>query len=242
MGWLEDFTKKPLEPKNWVRAGVGAPLDIVTLGGFSRNENEQARIAAEEDRALQSQLDSQPTPVQMRQMRENDIASGMERGREIFFEDPIMKELSGRRKDLSQGLNAEELDAQRRMMTRQRDNNEQAALRQLMAGQGRAGVGGSRAAAQRADLQRKMNIDRGDQERQMVLNNYEARRQGLDDYQKLELNKRFGQLSQGMGEAQLGVSDRTGYMQNQIAQQMAAAANQQPKKGVFGQIFEGLGL
>jgi hypothetical protein len=244
MGWLSEWIEKPAkDPISGAVTGfmVGGPVGAAVgagVGAYNQGNDRQRREQEEFNRQIDSIENL--TPVQQRALRQQDIDRGMARGQEIFFNDPRINDIASRRKDLADGLNAKEMDAARGVMQTQMDNNDQRALRELLAGQGRAGVGGSRGAAQRAELKRKMNIDRANEERQYTLNQYEAKRQGLDDYQNLEMNRRFGQLAQGMGEAQLGVAERTGYMQNEIGREMARAAGKQPKQGILSTIFDGI--
>jgi hypothetical protein len=154
--------------------------------------------------------------------------------------DPAVKDIQARREQGLQGLNSQEMQAARDQMALGMQGQQQGALRGLLAQQARSGLRGGMAGAQQAQLYRKMGQDRQAGEQKLLLDNYALKNQGLDKYQDFMMRQKFGSLAQGLGEAGLGVSDRTGYMQQQIGQQMAAAAGQTPSRGLFGQLLGGL--
>lgn len=172
--------------------------------------------------------------------RAADYQTGLKRGQDLFRNDPEMKDILDRRKSMLQGMDAKEMVGARDQMVRGIQGQQQQGLRQLMGSQARAGVGGARAAAQQAAFMNTANINRSNAEQDFALKNYDLKRQGLNDYSQAIGQRNFGEMASAIGEQQLGVSDRTGAQQAMIANSMAQAANQQPKKGLLSSIFSGL--
>jgi hypothetical protein len=194
-------------------------------------EAEQARTGG--NQASQGSAGPGGTPAQQ---RDADIEKGQARWRDTVMKDEMVQDILGRRKDMSQGLNAEEMGAARDLMIAGQQGQEQKALRSMYQNQARAGVRGGMAAAQNARLQRQFGQDRATQEQKMLIDNYNLRRQGLEDYQKLGMGLKFGEMGQGLNEAGMGVADRTGASQEQLARMMYQQAGQ--RGGLFGGVSE----
>jgi hypothetical protein len=173
--------------------------------------------------------------------RDSDIETGQGRWRQMMA-DPAMQEIVARRKDMVGGLNAQEMTAARDQMIRGMQGQNQNAMRALYSQQARSGIRGGMAGAQAARMQQKFGQERAQQEQKLMLDNYALKRQGQNDYQDLMMRQKFGELNQGLGEAGLGVADRTGAQQAQLAQYMAAQANKEPQRGFLGQGMHDLGL
>lgn len=172
--------------------------------------------------------------------RDNAYQTGLDRGKELFVNDPDMQMLRKRREDLSHGMDGQELGALRETARNEVAGQRGAYMRQLQSKVGRAGVGGARAAAMGAAADEGFLRSRGDAERKLAVENANLTRQGVGDLQDYIMRQKFGVLSSATGEQGLDVADRTGYLQAQSAQDAARAANVPKREGLFGQIFGGL--
>ena len=165
--------------------------------------------------------------------RENDLAAGYAKGREIFYDDPEMKALKARREDLAKGYSGEELGAIRQTargeVAGQRDSDQ----RRLTSNLARGGVGGARGAAIRGATDQKYATINADNERKMALDSANMVRSGTNDLQDFIFRQKYGMLGTGLGYGQLGVSDRT-------AAQQTALNNQQGKKGFLSGILDSI--
>lgn len=254
MGWLSNAVKGVSNTvknvaKNPVQAIAGGsaisalagPIAGIAGGALSANatqaqKDQQAQMTALAGNTSAANL----TPAQQQLLREQDISRGQARGEEIFQNDPVMKDLLAKRQSMAQGVNAQEYQGMRDDMIKGQQGANAGYMRQLLSAQGQGGVGGARAVAQRGELVNQFANTRADAERKLLLDNIALKNQGTDSLQDFLMKQKYGTLAQGLGEAQLGVADRTGYLQGQIGQQMAAAAAQQPKQGLLGQVFGGL--
>lgn len=178
-----------------------------------------------------------PTPAESAQMRNAEIEQGRARWRDMMSANPDVQEILKRKKDMAGGLNAQEMQAARDQMIQGQQAQQQGAMRSLYAQQGRSGIRGGMAGAQQARMQGQFNNQRAQQEQKLLLDNYALKRQGLNDWETSNNRMVFGELAQGLGEAGLGVADRTGYSQYLIGQSMADAARQQPKRGFVGDLI-----
>lgn len=181
----------------------------------------------------------QLTPAQMAQARNADFDTGQKRWAALVGSRPEYAQNLSRMRDMSEGLNAKEMQASREQMARGLQGKEQNAIRSLYSQQARSGVRGGMAGAQQARLQRQAMGDRQAAEQKLMLDNYALRRQGLQDYSQAVNRDISGELATGMGEAQLGVTDRTAATQASINEAMMRA-NANRSRGVFGDIFSAL--
>lgn len=165
--------------------------------------------------------------------RKKDIDEGMAEGRRLFYDDPDMQDIRGRRKDLAEGYSGAELGALRGVARGEIQGARKGYLANLSGNIGRAGVGGARAAAMKSAADQGFQKNIADSERKMLLDSAQMKRQGTSDYQDFLMRQRFGQLGTGLGYGQLGVSDRG-------AAASAAAAGQQPKQGFLGSFLSGI--
>ena len=181
----------------------------------------------------------QLTPEQSAQARNTDFDAGQKRWAALVGARPEYAQNLSRLRDMSYGLNAGEMQASREQMIRGMQGKEQNAIRSLYSQQARSGVRGGMAGAQQARLQRQSMSDRQAAEQKLMLDNYALRRQGLQDYSQAVNRDISGELATGMGEAQLGVTDRTAATQAAINQAMMQA-NANRSRGVFGDVFSAL--
>lgn len=163
----------------------------------------------------------------MADARNADIEAGYKKGRELFYDDPDMQMLRQKRMDLSQGYNSPELGAFREQARGELAGEGANAIRRQAGQQARAGIGGARAAAGQAATASSLQGKRAEMERKMAMDQSQMVRQGTNDLQSFLMRQRFGELSTGLGQAQLGVADRGAQMQADIA------GRQQPQ-GIFG--------
>lgn len=171
------------------------------------------------------------TPEQARAQRDNDFQGGLDKWKGLYSDDPEIMRLKQMREGGMQGLNSEEMEANRTQTMGAMRGQQQGMMRQLLSQQGRSGVRGGLAVAQQRQLGNDQTTQRMDAERKMLLDNYALKQAGQDKYQQFVQQDKLGSLTQGTAEAGLGVSDRTGYLQALIGQAMANKAGE--KSGGF---------
>lgn len=176
------------------------------------------------------------TPAQQAAAREADMAYGRNIWSSLVGSRPEYAAIMNRYKDMSQGLNAQEMQAAREQMARGQQGAASSAMRSLYSNQAKSGIRGGMAGAQAARVGRQIASDRTAAEQKLLLDNYALRRQGLQDYSGAVNRDISGELGTGIGYAGLGVSDRTAAQQQAIAQAMAAANNRQ-SGGLMSWIF-----
>lgn len=194
-------------------------------------------------------------PINVKQSRK-DITEDIRRGEEelgVHFKEGSLGRLdAGRSADVSsivesrraglQGLSAEENQALRERASQSIDRGSQTALRQLRGSQGISGVRGGTAGAQQATVLAAGQQAKGRAERDLLIQNVEAKRQALGDFEATVTGaeateqerslfnigqkgkEQFGRLSSGLGFAQLGVQERAAARGVSVAQSNVAAA------------------
>ena len=167
------------------------------------------------------------TPAQQAAAREADMTYGRNLWTSLVGSRPEYAAVLNRYKDMSQGLNAEEMRAAREQMARGQQGAASGAMRSLYSNQAKSGIRGGMAGAQAARVGRQIASDRTAAEQKLLLDNYALRRQGLQDYSGAINRDISGELGTGVGYAGLGVSDRTAAQQAAISQAMAQANNRQ---------------
>jgi len=150
------------------------------------------------------------------QLREEAMMVGRNYWNTLTRENPDYMANLARYKDMSQGLNAQEMLAAREDMARGIQGQQQSAMRRLYSSQNRAGIRGGMAGAQAARLQQQGMRDRQAAEQKLLLDNYALRRTGLKDWSDALNRDISGNLASGMGWAQLDVADRTAADQDRI--------------------------
>lgn len=202
--------------------------DLARMFGFGADQaaSNQARATASTDWRDRSLGPGGMTIRNMQDARREDMEAGRRAWADILQRNPAYQENLGRIRDMSQGLNAQEMLAAREQMARGIQGQQQSAMRKLFSAQNRSGVRGGMAGAQAARLQQQGMRDRQAAEQKMLLDNYALRRQGLQDYTQAVNRGISGELASQMGYAGMGVSDRAA-AQSAAAAQAAAAANRQ---------------
>lgn len=216
MGWLEDMF-------NLGTSGAANSVNAATAATDWR------------DRALGP---GGMTIRNMQDARDADMTAGRNIWSQLTGSRPEYAAIMNRYKDMSQGLNAQEMTAAREQMARGQQGQAQSAMRSLYSNQAKSGVRGGMAGAQASRVGRQIASDRTAAEQKLLLDNYALRRQGLQDYSGVVNRDISGELGTGIGYAGLGVSDRTAAQQAAAAQAMQAANNQQSGgRGLLGWIF-----
>jgi hypothetical protein len=238
VGWLSNVVHNPIQAITG--AGVGnaimGPLGAVYGAGANASNAQKKKEQASSSNTQIQNL----TPAQQQELREQDIKRGQARGEEIFVNDPTMQSILKQRQDAALGVNAQEYQGMRDDMIKGQQSANAGYMRQLLSAQGAGGVGGARAVGQQAELANQFAQTRADAERKLLLDNIALKREGTDSLQDFLFKQKYGTLAQGLGEAQLGVTDRTGYMQGQVNQAMANAAAQQAPQSLLQQLFGGI--
>jgi hypothetical protein len=209
--------------------------DMFNLGTGGAASNQAATTAATDwrDRAVG------PGGMSIRNMqdaRESDMTYGRNLWSSLIGSRPEYTAVMNRYKDMSQGLNAEEMRAAREQMARGQQGAASGAMRSLYSNQAKSGIRGGMAGAQAARVGRQIASDRTAAEQKLMLDNYALKRQGLQDYSGAINRDISGELGTGVGYAGLGVSDRTAAQQAAVAQAMQAANNRQ-SGGLLSWIF-----
>lgn len=163
--------------------------------------------------------------------RNADMNAGYAKGKEIFYDDPDMKDLRERRMDLAKGYNGQELGAMRTQAQSEVDGQRSNYLRALSGKTAKAGIGGARAAAMQASADKGFQQNSAEMQRKMVLDNANQVRQGTDSMQDFLMRQKYGMLGTGLGYGQLGVSDRS-------ADAQAAIAGKEQDRGFVGNILK----
>lgn len=159
--------------------------------------------------------------------RDEDMAAGRRAWADILSRNPEYGANLARMKDMSQGLNAQEMTAAREQMARGLQGQEQGAMRRLYSNQARSGIRGGMAGAQQMRLAQSNNQQRQAAEQKMLLDNYAIRKQGLQDYSGAVNRGISGEMATSMGYAGLGVADRTAAQQAAASAAASAANNRQ---------------
>lgn len=166
-------------------------------------------------------------------LRDNDFSVGMDRGKEIFYNDLDMKDMRARRESLSKGYDSQELGSLRNQARGELEGQRSKYIQAQHSQAARAGVGGARAAAMEANTNANFAGKRASQENQINMDQAKMVRQGTGDLQDFMMRQKYGQLGTALGEEQLGVADRT-------AANQLAISGQQGKKGLLGDLFDGI--
>lgn len=239
MGFFNKILENPITQ-------VLAPATILPsvasrLVSGSKEDAEQEKILASQRELEEAQRRAQTqeySNVAGRNDLIRDQIAGRMRGQNLFGDERQLTsgsmDVLGRRADLSQGLNAREMDAARTQGRNEVNANTQGQLRQLQAIQGAQGLKGGLAASQQARVLGEGGRRVQDMERDLVLANIQARRQGIQDYSG-ELNRRlFGIQASETGQAQLGLQQRGLEQGLAIAGQPAP----QPQMGLLGGVTQ----
>lgn len=165
--------------------------------------------------------------------RDAALNAGYARGQKEFYDDPDMQRLRQLREQYAQGYDSSELGNIRGSARAEIAGQRAQDQRQLASNLARGGVGGARAAAMQGAAAQKSGAQVMDAERKMALDSANMKRQGTSDLQDFLFRQKYGKMGTGIGEAQLQSADYQ-------AEQARIANSQQPKQGLFGQMFQGL--
>lgn len=191
------------QPTSQVTVADLTPRDLQLLRAQKRNEAK----AKERTRRFEEQ----------RQFREEDIARGLERGKELFGEGSL-----GR----AQGFDAPAVQAARETQLRNLQRQQELQRRQLQGVQGRAGITGGLQAGQLINLQRQQQLEQQAAEQQVLL----ARAKQEEELEKFNLEQArrelLGQQTFALGEAGLGAAERGAVISGLAAEAGAAAQRQ----------------
>ncbi len=171
--------------------------------------------------------------------RNADFATGQARWDALIAANPEYAANMARYKDLSQGLNAQEMLAAREGMAAGQNSATNNAMRGLYSAQARSGVRGGMAGAQAGRIARQGMQDRTAAEQKLLLDNYALKTKGLENYSNQVNAGIAGQLATGTGEAQLGVADRTNTYQQAINQAMLNQS-QRSSGGFLSSVFNSI--
>lgn len=224
MGWFEDTVDRA---KN---IGMGSFVSGNTLTGALGTQFGNVDLQGNPIAGAQPPAAAMPNYANPRQA---DMDAGYAKGKEIFYDDPDMKDLRERRMDLSKGYNGQELGAMREQARNEMQGKRAGYMQQLAARQAKSGMGGARAAAAQAAADRGFQQNAGEMERKMTLDNANQVREGTKDLQDFLMRQKYGMLGTGIGYGQMGVADRTAGAQ-------MAAANRPEKKGFLSNVFDSL--
>ena len=211
-----------------------------TLQSQLQGINKQVSGAQSSLNTYQSQISD---PTSMLSAQEREIVKGSQFGASVIGDglsrmgdNEAIKDVLARQKDLSQGMNAQELQANRELMNQGINQAGNTQMRALQAQLSRAGVKGGVAGAQIRDASLATMSQKANVEKQLFVEDRAARENSLQRYaqnlgevtasdigqEQAEMNI---VMQSGMGFAQLGSAERAAAMQAEAARQSAAAAN-----------------
>jgi hypothetical protein len=189
-----------------------------------------------------------------RTQRDKDMADGRKRGEELFGNGSLgrvdaarsaeVADLLARRQKEANGFSPEEMTAYRENNLNNTAQQLAGQMRQMRMQQAQNGVYGATAAAQQNRQLYNTNKDMINNERQLFLNDVDARRAGLSSYEQSlgaarndELNRqmynqgqvnkeKLGQAATEFGYGSLGTADRGALFQKWAAEDNASATRQ----------------
>lgn len=217
---------------------------------LGRKQAQDAQSSKESEESKRARI-AQERLSQAQAAREADMAKGRARGQELFGEGALgrvqqdrageVSDIIAQRKAQAQGFTPDEQQSMRDNNMRSIQQNQAAALRAQQMNMARSGVRGAVASNQLGSMQRGLQGQLADQERNLFLENINQRRQGLgaleqstqgaraDELARQQYNQaqmgreKAGQLSTEMGMAGLGAGERSAVMQQLSAEQGADA-------------------
>lgn len=180
--------------------------------------------------------------------RNQDLAEGRQRGQELFGQGTLgtraqpaisndLQDVLNRRRSALAGFSSPEQAAMRAQALGQIGREGQTQLRSLRGQQAASGVRGATAGAQQMALQKNLQKQQAETERDLFLQNLAERNNNLGAFEKTlgeEQNRaereKLGQISTEMGFGQLGAAERAAAAQQAIGEQQAQAARMQGAK------------
>lgn len=216
MGWFENAAASFSDPDNYI-------ANSMSLGQYSL-----ADATLPDNRRKDEPL---PFPGGSGD-RLKDLERGYARGQEEFYNDPDMQNLRARREDLSKGYDGKALGALREQSRADIAGQRSKYLQQLSSNAARGGIGGARSAAMRGAADANFAGLRAENERKINVDQANQINKGTDALQDFYFRQKLGKMGTGLGEAELGVADRTSANQ-------ASIAAREPKQGLFSRAFGG---
>lgn len=131
------------------------------------------------------------------------IGQGRAVGEHDFITDPGFQEMLGRRQDLAQGYNGQELGALKSGAMHEIQGQRQGYLNNLRGNLAKQGVGGARAAAMQGAADQKFAGTQADAEGKILLDSAKVKRQGIDDLQDFLFKQKYGVLGTGIAYGQI---------------------------------------
>lgn len=193
----------------------------VSFGGDSRNMAQVANVL----KRKQSEIKMTGSDVG-NQLR-TDFREGVGFGKELVGDGSLgrlgtnsdIQSVIEQKKKLAQGLTGAETQAQRDVSNQNINAQTETARRQLASAQARSGVRGATAAQQQGNVIAQGAQNKANFERDLLLQNRQAQTEGLQSLEntvtstsQFDLSQaakeRFGQISTGLGLAQLGATER----------------------------------
>lgn len=191
------------------------------------------RISEAESRRKGEQEIARQKAANQRELVETDTLAGMAFAREKLGmgEGSLGRLDTSRLEDLSQGMSAEELQASRDKALENINRSTQTQNRQLQALQAQQGIRGATAGAQQLSILQGGEDRKADFERDLFLEDRNARIQGIKDLQQVQqfnlaqaAQEKYDIAKSGLTFAQMGISQAAG---EKAQQANLAAANAQ---------------
>jgi hypothetical protein len=211
----------------------GTPMDVTAQGMDGRLPITEAFGGGSVDpRGLMSNTDVGRKAQQYRLERMTDQAIGRKAAGERFADvkSGDLDDIISRRREQLEGLTSGEKNLLETQGIGGIQQAEQGALRQLRGIQGATGVRGATAGAQQADVLQEGLMARGDLQRDIVMQDINARRQALDNLETTLGKERLGFLTRELGEAGLGAAERGAAIQHVVGMAQANAPQKVGKK------------
>jgi hypothetical protein len=158
---------------------------------------------------------------------QTDFRSGVGFGKELVGDSSLgrlgtnsdIRSVLEQKRKLAQGLSGAEMQAQTDVSNQNINAQTETARRQLAAAQARSGVRGATAGQQQSNIIAQGAENKANFQRDLLLRNRDAQTAGLNSLEQSASNttqfdlsqaakERFGQISTGLGIAQLGATER----------------------------------
>lgn len=139
--------------------------------------------------------------------RANDTNYGQDIWKRTVEDNPDFQKMKALREDYAKGYDGEQLGNLRQTARGEIAGQQQQAQRTLQGRLGRGGVGGARGAAMVGSQSQQGVNTVADSERKMSLDNYNIKKQGVNDLNDYISRNALGKLGSGAGYASMGSSD-----------------------------------
>jgi hypothetical protein len=128
-------------------------------------------------------------------------------GQKEFYDDPDMQKMRAIREDLAKGYSGKELGALREEAKANVKGQQTSYLNQFQNQLAKQGVGGARAAAMQNQANQKFAGLGAENERRMLLDSSNVKRQGVGDLQDYLMRQKLGKLGLAYGQQSLSSAD-----------------------------------